>query len=262
MSAVSPNVSVMMKAVEKAARGLVRDFGEIEKLQISMKGPGDFVSRADKRSEEVIVESLQQDRPEWGILGEEGGARAGSDPRYRFIIDPLDGTANFLHGLPHWCITVALEKDSQLIAAVTFDPIRQEMFRAEKGGGAFLNRTRLRVGGRKKIENLLVLLSGRKLLCDCAIDKLHQNGCALRFTGSAALDLAYVAAGRFDMAYMCADNMPWDLAAGVLMVREAAGTVTGFDLKPVDSAYDKGILAANADLHRAYAAFLGLPKTA
>ena len=153
----SPNLAVMIKAAEKAARSLVRDFGEVEKLQISVKGPGDFVSRADRRSEEIIVESLQYDRPEWGILGEEGGEQKGSDSRYRFIIDPLDGTTNFLHGLPHWCVTIALEKEGQVIAGVTLDPIRQELFRSEKGGGAFVNRDRMRIGGRKKLENLIIL---------------------------------------------------------------------------------------------------------
>jgi myo-inositol-1(or 4)-monophosphatase len=257
----SPNLAVMIKAAEKAARSLVRDFGEVEKLQISVKGPGDFVSRADRRSEEIIVESLQYDRPEWGILGEEGGEQQGEDSRYRFIIDPLDGTTNFLHGLPYWAINIALEKDGQVIAGVTFDPIRQEMFRVEKGSGTFLNRQRLRVGGRKKLENLIVVLNGsqpqEQPQHDIAF--IYQNGCSARIMGSAALDLAYVAAGRCDIAHITANTKPWDVGVGFLMVREAGGTVTGLDLKP-PSLDGRGFIASNADLHRAYTGLLGLPK--
>lgn len=257
----SPNLAVMIKAAEKAARSLVRDFGEVEKLQISVKGPGDFVSRADRRSEEIIVESLQYDRPEWGILGEEGGEQQGSDSRYRFIIDPLDGTTNFLHGLPHWCVTIALEKDGQVIAGVTLDPIRQELFRSEKGSGAFVNRDRMRIGGRKKLENLVVILNGSQPheQPQADIEKIYQNGCSARILGSGALDLAYVAAGRCDIVHLTATTKPWDVAAGFLMVREAGGTVTGLDLKPptLDGC---GFIASNADLHRAYTGLLGLPK--
>lgn len=257
----SPNLTVMIKAVEKAARNLVRDFGEVEKLQISVKGPSDFVSRADKRSEEIIVDSLQYDRPEWGILGEEGGARKGSDPRYRFIVDPLDGTTNFLHGLPHWCVTIALEKDGEVIAGVTFDPIRQELFRAEKGTGAFCNRSRLKVSGRKAPENNTIILdsapSGEQL--GNLVTKLHTNGNAIRITGSCALDLAYVAAARFDMGCFWTKPKPWDVAAGFLMVKEAGGTLTGLDLK-APGLGENGFLGANPTLHKEYAALLGLSQ--
>jgi myo-inositol-1(or 4)-monophosphatase len=261
MSAVSPNVAVMIKAIEKASRSLVRDFGEVEKLQISMKGPGDFVSKADRRSEEILIESLQQDRPEWGILGEEGGARPGSDKRYRFILDPLDGTTNFLHGLPHWCITVALEKDGEVVAGVTYDPIRQEMFRVEKGSGAFSNRTRLRVSARNKVGNNLLVL-------DCApsaeelaalVTKSHGNGNSIRISGSCALDLAYVAAARYDMGCFWTCPKPWDVAAGFLMVKEAGGIVTGLDLKEAGLG-ENGFLAANPALHKAYAGAFSLPR--
>jgi len=156
----SPTLTVIERALEKAARSLIRDFNEVEKLQVSIKGPGDFVSRADKRSEEIIVESLQKDRPDWGILAEEGSEVTGKDGQYRFIIDPLDGTTNFLHGIPHWCVTVALEKDGEIIAGMTFDPIRQEMFRAEKGAGAFMNNTRLRVSGRKDMDMAVIGMAG------------------------------------------------------------------------------------------------------
>lgn len=251
----SPNLTVMIKAAEKAARSLVRDFGEVEKLQISVKGPGDFVSKADKRSEEIIIDSLQYDRPEWGILAEESGAQAGSDPRYRFIIDPLDGTTNFLHGLPHWCVTIALEKDGEVIAGVTYDPIRQEMFRAEKGTGAFCNRARLKVGGKKVLKDTLLCFTSVSFGSE-HIEKLKSAGALTRVTGSAALDLAYVAAGRFDLA---TGRKPahWDVAAGHILVREAKGLVTNRDLKP-GNINVPGYIAANPTLHAEYAALLGL----
>ncbi len=253
----SPNLTIMIKAAEKAARSLIRDFGEVEKLQISLKGPGDFVSRADRRSEEIIVESLLRDRPEWGILGEEGGEQKGSDPRYRFIIDPLDGTTNFLHGLPHWAVTIALEKDGEVVSGVTYDPVRQELFRADKGTGAFLNRSRLRVGGKKNLKDTLICFTSVSFGSE-NIETLKEAGVLTRVTGSAALDLAYVAAGRFDLA---TGRKPaqWDVAAGHILVREASGVVTDRQLKPakVDT---PGYIAANADIHRAYAALVGLSK--
>jgi myo-inositol-1(or 4)-monophosphatase len=251
---LSPNLAVMEKAVEKAARSLVRDFGEVEKLQVSIKGPGDFVSRADRRSEEIIVESLQKDRPEWGFLNEEGGVIKGSDARYRFIVDPLDGTSNFLHGIPHWCITMALEKDNEIIAGITYDPIRQEMFRAEKGGGAFMNNTRLRVSGRKDLDRAVVAL-GTVLRSPEDIQryqtiwaKIFSNCAGVRQFAVAGLNLAYVAAGRFDINYMLGGVKPWDIAAGILLVREAGGTVT--DLQIGTNMLDRGeVFAANPILH-------------
>jgi myo-inositol-1(or 4)-monophosphatase len=251
---LSPNLSVMVKAVEKAARSLVRDFGEVEKLQVSVKGPGDFVSRADRRSEEIIVESLQKDRPEWGFLNEEGGVIAGSDSRYRFIVDPLDGTSNFLHGIPHWCITMALEKDGEIIAGVTYDPVRQELFRAEKGGGAFMNNSRLRVSGRKDLDRSIVAL-GSVLRGSDDIEnfkniwaKIFTHCAGVRQFAVAGLNLAYVAAGRCDINYMLGGVKQWDIAAGILLVREAGGTVT--DLKLGQDMLARGeIFAANPILH-------------
>ncbi len=261
MSAVSPNVAVMIKAIEKASRSLVRDFGEVEKLQISMKGPGDFVSKADKRSEEIIIDTLQQDRPEWGILAEEGGAIKGSDTRYRWIVDPLDGTTNFLHGLPHWAVTIALEKDGEVIAGVIYDPIRQEMFRAEKGNGAFSNRTRLRVSARNRPQDLIVVINGSQPTeqPSSVIEAIYKNNCSARIGGAATLDLAYLAAARCDVTYLTAVTKPWDVAAGFLMVKEAGGVVTGLDLKP--PVYDaRGFLAANPALHITFAGIFGLSK--
>jgi myo-inositol-1(or 4)-monophosphatase len=266
MSAISANISVMIKAAEKAARSLIRDFNEVEKLQISVKGPGDFVSRADKRAEEIIVESLSKDRPEWGFLGEEGTSKIGSDPRYRWIIDPLDGTNNFLHGVPHWAITVALEKDGEIVAGITYDPVRQEMFRAEKGSGAIMNNTRLRVSGRKDITQA-ILVTDNALKDKASLEAYEQKmtmvgtvpGLAIRTFGSAALDLAYVAAGRFDGFYLHGGTYTWDLATGILLIREAAGVATDLDLKP--AVPEKGnVLAGNPVLHKAFAELIGLKQ--
>ena len=261
MSAVSPTIATMIKAIEKASRSLVRDFNEVEKLQISVKGPGDFVSKADKRSEEIIIDSLQYDRPEWSILAEEGGAIKGSDTRYRWIVDPLDGTTNFLHGIPHWAVTVALEKDNEVIAGVIYDPIRQEMFRAEKGSGAFSNRTRLRVSPRNKPQDLVVVVNGSQPTEQPSkvIEAVYQNNCSARIAGAATLDLAYLASARYDVAYLTAVTKPWDVAAGFLMVREAGGVVTGADLKPA-LLEGRGFLAANPALHTAFAGIFGLSK--
>jgi len=264
MSTFSPNLNVMIKALDKAGRSLVRDFNEVEKLQIAVKSPGDFVSKADKRSEEIIVENLQKDRPDWGFLGEEGTNIKGSDPSHRWIIDPLDGTNNFLHGVPHWCVTAALEKNGEVIAAVTYDPIRQETFRAEKGQGAFMDRTRLRVTGRKDFKQAMVGLdAGYKFRDDAAMTqygnlwkKAAATGAGVRYFGAMALDMAYVAAGRIDVL-MNWDVRPWDVAAGILLVREAKGVVTDWTLKPasVDSG---GFLLGNPDMHRALADLAGL----
>jgi myo-inositol-1(or 4)-monophosphatase len=260
MSTLSANITVMMRAAEKAARSLVHDFNEVEQLQVTAKGPGDFVSRADKRSEEILLENLQKDRPEWGFMGEEGTKITGSDPRYRWIIDPLDGTNNFLHAVPHWCINIALEKDNEIIAALTVDPIRNETFRAEKGGGAFLDRTRLRVSGRKTADVAQISLDIGNRMADAAAlatytgvwQKMAAQHTHLRFFGAAALDLAYVAAGRLD-AYANWGASPWDIAAGILLVREAAGMATDFSLRPVS--LDKGeIVAGCVPLHKTLAA--------
>ncbi len=264
MSTFSPNLNVMIRALEKAGRSLVRDFNEVEKLQITVKGPGDFVSKADKRSEEIIVESLQKDRPDWGFLGEEGTDIKGADPSYRWIIDPLDGTANFLHGVPHWCVTAALEKSGEVIAAVTYDPIRQETFRAEKGQGAFMDRTRLRVSGRKDIgQSLIGLDIGYRARDAAALEqqgalwgKLSATGANVRFYGAMALDMAYVAAGRID-ALMNWESRPWDVAAGILLVREAKGVVTDLARKAA-TADSPGFLLGNPDLHRALGDLAGL----
>ncbi len=239
----SAYINVMIEAAEKAGRALIRDFGEVEQLQVSKKGPGDFVSAADLKSEKILKEELLKARPSYGFLLEEGGEIKGEDKSYRWIIDPLDGTTNFLHGLPHWCISIALEKDKEIVAGVIHDPIKNETFHAEKGAGAFSNSKRLRVAGRNSFNDALVSIDG-----DFSSDSLDMpEGCSVRRMGSACLNLAYVAAGRLD-AYWENRLFPWDKAAGSLMVREAGGYVSETD-GGKNFVYGKGIVTANPVLH-------------
>lgn len=220
----SPLLNVLTSSIQRAARGLVRDFGEVENLQVSRKGVGDFVSLADKRSEQMLMELLNKARPDFGFLAEESGITQAEKPGgdTTWIIDPLDGTMNFLHGLPHFCITVAAKKQDEIIACATYDPVRDEMFVAEKGQGAYLNNRRLRVSVRTALDEGLVSVGHMPTVQK---EVWSQKGISLRCTGSAALDLAYVAAGRLDGA--CYQLLkPWDVAAGVLLVQEAGGFVT------------------------------------
>lgn len=246
-------LTVMINAARKAARGLQRDFGEIENLQVSVKGPGDFVTASDRRCEQILREELAKARPGYSFLGEEGGSIKGTDPDNRWIIDPIDGTTNFIHGVPLFAIAIALERAGEIVAGLIYNPVMDELFTAEKGRGAFLNdRRRLRVAARRDIHDTLV---------SCGLP--HRGGtgneqfrreltimqgkvAGLRRTGSACLDLAYVAAGRFD-AYWERGLQPWDLAAGMLMVREAGGTVADLDgaAKPLETG---NIIATNGEL--------------
>lgn len=247
--ALSPTMNVMLRAVEKAARSLTRDFGEVEQLQVSLKGPGDFVSAADMRAEKILHEELLKARPGFGFLMEEQGAIAGTDGEYRWIIDPLDGTTNFLHGLPHWAISVALEFRGEIVAGVVYDPIKDEMFRAEKGGGAFMRNKRLRVSGRKDL-NLSVIASGDPAIQNPnkarylrQTELLMKSVAGIRRYGAASLDLTYVAAGRYE-GYWEEGLKPWDVAAGMLIVREAGGIVGTVSGKG-DPVHDGDIIAAN-----------------
>jgi len=234
MALRSAIINVMAMAVDKAGRSLVRDFGEVEQLQVSRKGPADFVSSADRRAERILRKALTQAHPEFGMLLEESGTVEGTDDRHRWIIDPLDGTTNFLHGLPHFCISVALERDGQVVAGVVYDPVKDELFWAERGIGAYVNDRRLRVSSRSRIREG-IFATGIPFL---EIQDRSEHGkylgqlgnvmgeCSgIRRFGSAALDLAYVAAGRYD-GYWENGLHPWDVAAGVLLVREAGGLVT------------------------------------
>ena len=254
MAIKSPLINVMVSAVHKAARLLVRDFGEVEQLQVSRKGPADFVSTADQRSERILHEELQRARPGFGFLLEERGMVRGTDVRgRRWIIDPLDGTTNFLHGIPHWAISVALEDEGQLVAGVVYNPISDETFVAERGKGAFLNDRRLRVSGRRELRDCL-LATGAPFLghgdpdrFTRELERLLPLVSGVRRFGSAALDLAWVAAGRYD-GFWERGLKPWDVGAGIILVREAGGFATeiGGGESPLDGAT---ILAANPAIH-------------
>ena len=227
----SPAMNVMRAAVEKAGRALRRDFGEVENLQVSRKGPGDFVSQADLKAEKILFEELSEARPGYGFLMEERGVVEGSDATHRWIIDPLDGTSNFLHGIPHFAISVALERDGTLVAGIVYNPITDEMFYGERGQGAYGPSGRLRVSGRQDLADAVIstrfAYKSADGFKDAApeIEKLVRKVGGLRNFGSAALDLAYVAAGRFD-GYVEMGLEAWDLAAGIVLVREAGGLVS------------------------------------
>lgn len=259
MAIMSPVMTVMQKAARKAARALARDFGEVEQLQVSMKGPADFVTAADKKAEQIIFGELSHARPGYGFLMEESGAVDGPDKSHRWIIDPIDGTTNFVHGIAHYSISIGLEREGHLAAGIVYNPLTDEMFWAEKGQGAFLNNRRLRVSARKNLNECLLATGipfhGRKgqkeLIAD--LNGVMDNVAGIRRFGSAALDLAYVAAGRFD-GYWERGLSPWDIAAGIVLVREAGGLVSGLTKDPVLETGD--ILATNAEIHNAVAALL------
>jgi myo-inositol-1(or 4)-monophosphatase len=250
MSRPSPTVTVMMDAARAAGRRLLRDFGEVENLQVSRKGPSDFVSAADQKAEEIIRKSLEKTRPGYGFVLEEGGEVKGTDKTHRFIIDPLDGTLNFLHGIPHFAISIALERDGKLRAGVVFDPMRNEMFWAEEGQGAWLENKRLRVASRKKLSEAVVTTGIPQLGVDGAekfLDELtavRAEVAAVRRFGSAALDLAWVAAGRFD-GFWERNLSIWDIAGGFVLVQEAGGMIIGFDKK---DAIKGSFVASNTSL--------------
>jgi myo-inositol-1(or 4)-monophosphatase len=234
LSTPSALLKVMIEAVRKAARGLARDFGEVAELQVAKKGAADFVSAADLKAEQTLFEELTRVRPGYGFLGEERGLVPGTDKTHRWIVDPLDGTTNFLHGMPHFAINVALERDGEIVAGVTYNPVTHDLFRAERGRGAFLNDKRLRVSGRARMDEA-VIATGIPFLGHGQhgrfLKELHQVGqrvAGVRRFGSASLDLAWVAAGRFD-AYWERDLGAWDVGAGILLVREAGGTVSDAD---------------------------------
>lgn len=254
MATASSLIQVMIDAARKAGRKLARDFGEVGELQVSKKGPADFVSAADIKAEQVLVEELSRARPGYGFLAEERGVQEGTDKSHRWIIDPLDGTTNFLHAIPHYCISLALEREGEVVAGVIHNPITNEIFWAEKGKGAFLNNEkRLRVAARRQLDECVlatgVPFNGKpghgQFLKE--LHQLTQRIAGIRRFGSAALDLAYVAAGRFD-GYWERDLQPWDMAAGALMVIEAGGKLTTADGERFTTA-STTVLAANPDIH-------------
>lgn len=256
----SANLALMIKAARRAGRSLVKDFREVENLQASAKGPGDFVSRADTAAEAILRDDLMTARPNYGWLGEETGGAPGTDPTRRWLVDPLDGTTNFLHGLPHWAISIGLEHKGEIVAGVVYDAAKDEMFYAEKGLGAFMNDQRLRVSGRSRMIEALfatgVPFAGRPTLPATLHDlaRLMPVCAGVRRWGAAALDLAYVAAGRFD-GYWERGLKPWDVAAGSLLVREAGGFVGPIAAQdnPLDGT---SILAGNSNLFDTFAGII------
>ncbi len=254
----SANLNVMIKAARKAGRSLVKDFREVENLQVSMKGAGDFVSKADLAAEKIIREELMEARPSYGWVAEEGGVIEGKDPTRRWIVDPLDGTTNFLHGLPHWAVSIALEHKGEVVAGVVFDPAKDEMFYAEKGQGAWLNDSqRLRVSSRARLIEAIFAtglpFGGRPDLPDTLQDlaRILPSCAGVRRWGAAALDLAYLAAGRYDGFWERRLNS-WDLAAGLVILREAGGMAE--PIVPGEDILEGGeIVAANAEIFAKFA---------
>jgi myo-inositol-1(or 4)-monophosphatase len=247
-------LNVMIKAAHRAGRSLKRDLGEVEQLQVSLKGPANFVTAADRRAEELLYEELSKARPAYGFLGEEGGMREGTDKTHRWIVDPLDGTTNFLHGIPQFAVSIALEREGVIVAALTYNPANDELFVAERGKGACLNNQRIRVAARRRLADAIVGCGlphygrGDLRLSRFEIAAAQQNFAGLRRYGSATLDLAWVAAGRLD-AYWERDLSPWDMAAGILLVREAGGFAS--DLDGGDAIFAKSQIAAgNETMHQ------------
>ena len=235
MNSISSNLNIMIKACEKASKILIRDFGELEKLQVSKKSPSDFVTNSDLKVEKIIIEELEKGRPNFSFISEENGIKKNKDNNNTWIIDPIDGTINFLHGIPHFAISIALKSNNEIVSGLIFDPIKDEMFYAEKNNGAFLNNQRIRVSNKNKFDNCLFAVGGK-----IANEPNFTN----RRSGSAALDLAYVAAGRFD-GYFQKDLNLWDIAAGIILVQEAGGIIKDFNLEVIKNV---NVIASNPNI--------------
>ena len=225
MNSISANLNIMIKASEKASKALIRDFGEVEKLQVSAKGPSDFVSNADTKAEKIIIEELTKAKKNYSIISEEDGSKMNKDKNNIWIIDPIDGTTNFLHGIPHFAISIALKSKNEIICGLIYDPIKDEMFYAEKNNGAFFNNQRIRVSKKRNLDNCLFATGGRE---NNDIDLTSRK------SGSAALDLAYVAAGRYD-GYFQNNLKIWDIAAGLIILTEAGGIINEINLDKNDN---------------------------
>ena len=253
----SPQINVITKACMKASRYLIRDFGEIENLQVSSKGPGDFVTSADKRTEKIIIEELQKAHPEYGIVTEESGIINKTNTTNRWIIDPIDGTMNFLNGIPQFAISIGYEEENEIKCGVIFDPIKNEMFSAEKGNGSYLNNSRIRVSNKKKLKDSLLVTGGPKnssknkeKIFSEFVKVSNSILCPVRKFGSAALDMAYVACGRFD-GYWQRELNYWDIAAGIIILKEAGGFIDFFE--PIKEApLKKNVLASNSNIHEEF----------
>jgi myo-inositol-1(or 4)-monophosphatase len=259
-------LNVMVQAAMKAGRSLARDFGEVQNLQVSLKGPGDYVSQADRRAEEIIHAELARARPDYAFLMEESGAIEGTDTQHRWIVDPLDGTTNFLHGIPLFAVSIALERQDQIVAGVIFNPAMDELYTAERGAGAFMNDRRLRVAARRKLEDAVIgtgvphLGRGHHPTYLGELQRVMGETAGIRRMGAASLDLAYVAAGRLD-GFWEEPLQPWDIAAGILMIREAGGFVTDLD-GGQDMFAKHSILAGNEPVHAALSKLLKQPGPA
>ncbi|MGN6308995.1 MAG: inositol monophosphatase family protein [Xanthobacteraceae bacterium] len=246
-------INVMVKAARRAGRSLSRDLGEVENLQVSLKGPANFVSAADKRAEEMLYSDLSKARPGYGFIGEEGGTREGADKTHTWIVDPLDGTTNFLHGIPQFAISIGLQREGTMIAGVIYNPATDDLFIAERGKGAFLNDTRLRVAARKQLHDCVIACGlphigrGDLPLSRDEMTALQPRVAGLRRFGAASLDLAYVAAGRLD-GYWERNLKPWDIAAGLIMIREAGGVVSDIQT-PGDPLVTGDVVCGNEIIH-------------
>ena len=235
MQSISPHLNIMIKASERASKVLIRDFGEVEKLQVSKKGPSDFVTNADLKTEKIIIEELKKAKPNYSILSEEKGVEINKDSK-TWVIDPIDGTINFLHGIPHFAISIALKDNEEIIAGLIYDPIKDELFYAEKDNGAFFNNQRIRVSKKNNISECLFVTGG----------KIEANyDFSFRKSGSAALDLAYVAAGRYDGYFQKKLNI-WDIAAGIIILKEAGGLINEID---ISNHKDINIIASNSNIN-------------
>ena len=236
MNSISANLNLMIKACEKASKILIRDFGELEKLQVSKKGPLDFVTNSDLKTEKIIIEELSKARPDYSIISEETGIKKNKDKKNTWVIDPIDGTINFLHGIPHFSTSIALKNDDEIISGLIFDPIKNEMFYAEKNNGAYLNNKRIRVSKKSTLKNVYLQ----------QVEKIKkQIDFSYRKSGSAALDMAYVACGRYD-GYFQKNLHLWDIAAGIIIVKEAGGIINEINL---NNHKDIEIIASTPDIN-------------
>ena len=252
MKLSSANINVMVKACRKAAKTLIRDFGEIENLQVSLKGPGDYVTASDKKVEKILIDELQKARPSYSILSEEIG-EINNDKSFRWIIDPIDGTSNFLHGIPHFAMSLALEHEKEILCGIVYDPIKDEMFAAEKNNGSYVNNKRMRVSARSKLKECIIFSGGpryesknKELVFEEYKKFSLKVNTAIRKLGSASLDMAYVAAGRCD-GFWQRDLNYWDIAAGIILIKESGGLVTDFKGEN-EYIQNKTILATNSKI--------------
>ena len=235
MNSISANLNLMIKASEKASKVLIRDFGELEKLQVSKKGPTDFVTNSDLKAEKIIIEELKKGRPNYSIISEESDQKKNKDTENTWIIDPIDGTVNFLHGIPHFAISIALKCKDEIVSGLIFDPIKDELFYAEKNNGAFFNNQRVRVSKKNQIDDCLFASSG---------NLKNEIDLPYRKSGSAALDMAYVASGRYDGYFQNNLNL-WDIAAGIIIVKEAGGLISKIDLSKIKNIK---VIASSTDI--------------